>query len=272
MQLALATFPNPRGLCFVTTSLLHRLVVSPDISEGSAGTLPVAPTQKFTPVRSAVGRSFGKWIAIMAALALLAAVSFPVLGHFWKGFSPFASKKVDRTQPALLSAISNLADYRAASAQFTVVVDIEDDAKWLPAAVRGERTVLLASGSVDAGVDLSGLGASALVIDEANKSVVVRLPHATLRKAQLDLAKTTVVQHKRGLLDRVGSAFGDAPAGENKAMRLAQTKLEKAARESTVLATAEANTTTMMTSLVRGLGYTNVRVEFVNPPLNAADQ
>jgi hypothetical protein len=268
----------------VTISLQDSPTLPPDVSSnvssgtsgghGSVSQQHVRPVSKpkFAPVRTAIGRSFGKWVAIMVALALLGVLSVPILGFLWKGFSPFSSKRVDRTQPALLSAISNLSDYRAASAQFTVVVDIEEDAKWLPAAVRGERTVLLATGSVDAGVDLSGLGASALTIDEATKSVVVRLPPATLRKAQLDLANTTVVQHKRGILDRVGSAFGDAPKGENKAMRLAQTKLEKAARESTVLATAEANTTTMITSLVRGLGYTKVRVEFVTPPLVAADQ
>ncbi len=213
------------------------------------------------PVRTAVGRSFGKWVAVMAVLAVLAIAG--VFGQMLKGINPLAVKRVDRTQPALLSAISNLSDYRAASAQFTVVVDIEDDAKWLPAAVRGERTVLLATGSVDAGVNLSGLNASALTIDEATKSVVLRLPHATLRKAELDLANTTVVQHKRGILDRVGSALGDAPKGENKALKLAQTKLEKAAKESTVLTVAEANTTTMMTSLIRGLGYNTVRVEFI---------
>jgi hypothetical protein len=213
------------------------------------------------PVRSAIGRSFGKWIAVIAVLTVLATAG--VIGQLLKDINPLAVKKIDRTQPALLSAISNLSDYRAASAQFTVVVDIEHDAKWLPAAVRGERTVMLASGSVDAGVNLAGLATSAFTIDEATKSVVLRLPHATLRKAQLDLASTTVVQHKRGLLDRVGSAIGDAPKGENNALRIAQTKLEKAAKESTVLTVAEANTTTMMTSLVRGLGYNTVRVEFV---------
>jgi Protein of unknown function (DUF4230) len=226
--------------------------------------LQARPAAKRSPARSAfgrsVGRSIGKWTALATVFAVLAFVAVPRL---WRGFNPMASKKVDRTQPALLSAISNLSDYRAASAQFTVVVDIEDDAKWLPAAVRGERTVLLASGSVDAGVDLSGLGASSITIDEVTKSVVLRLPHAKLRKAELDLGNTTVVQHKRGILDRVGSAFGDAPKGENRALKLAQTKLENAAKASTVLAVAETNTTTMMTSLVRGLGYNTVRIEFV---------
>jgi Protein of unknown function (DUF4230) len=239
----------------VTTSLLKRPVVSDDVPDTDT------PTFKRTPVGATIRRSFGRWIAVIAVLAVLAVAG--VFGQLLKGINPLAVKKVDRTRPALLSAIANLSDYRAASAQFTVVVDIEDDAKWLPAAVRGERTVLLASGSVDAGVDLSGLGASAFTIDEVAKSVVLRLPHATLRKAELDLANTTVVQHKRGILDRVGSAFGDAPNGENKAMKLAQTKLEKAAKASTVLAVAETNTTTMMTSLVRGLGYNTVRVEFV---------
>lgn len=200
----------------------------------------------------------------MTVVALVAGVT--VLGQFWKAWNPFATTTVDRTQPVLLSAIANLSDYRAASAQFTVVVDLEDDAKWLPSAVRGERTIMLASGSVDAGVDLSKLGPSALTIDESNKSVVIRLPHATLRKAELDLANTTVVQHKRGLLDRIGSAIGDAPKGENVALRAAQKKLEEAAQKSTVLSVAEANTTTMMTSLIRGLGYNTVTVTFVDDP------
>ena len=213
-------------------------------------------------VRSLVRRSVV--LGSMALVALLVAV--PTFRHFWKGWNPFATKTVDRTQPVLLSALSNLSDYRAASAQFTVVVDLEDDAKWFPSAVRGERTIMLASGSVDAGVDLADLGASALTIDEAAKSVVVRLPHATLRKAHLDLANTTVVQHKRGLLDRIGSAIGDAPDGEETALQVAQKKLEEAARKSTVLSVAETNTTTMMTSLIRGLGYDKVTVTFVDTP------
>lgn len=244
-----ATFCPGRGHLIVTAALLAP----------SNQTLKDARRGR---VLSALRRSVLVGVAVLA----VSMVAVSVLGPFWRAWTPFATRKVDRTQPVLLSAIANLSDYRAASAQFTVVVDLEDDAKWLPSAVRGERTIMLATGSVDAGVDLSKLGTSALTIDETTKSVVVRLPHATLRTAELDLANTTVVQHKRGLLDRIGSAIGDAPAGANAALRTAQKKLEEAAQKSTVLSVAEANTTTMMTSLVRGLGYNTVTVTFVDDP------
>lgn len=223
---------------------------------------PVVRKTRRAPLRTAVGRSFGKWIALGLVVVVVALAAVPLVGFIAGRINPMAVEKVDRTQPALLAAISGLSDYRAASAQFSVVVDVEEDAKWLPAALRGERTVLLASGSVDAGVDLSVLNERAIVIDEITKSVMIFLPGATLRKAQLDLDNSTVMQHKRGLFDRIGSALGDAPTGDNEAFRLAQKKLEAAAKASTVVATAETNTRAMMTSLVRGLGYENVTVVF----------
>ena len=124
---------------------------------------------------------------------------------------------------------------------------------------------LLASGTVDAGVDLSHLNAAAITVDENRKTATLRLPHATLRKPQLDLANSTIVQHNRGLLDRLGSTFGNAPTGESQALRLAEKKLNAAAKESTVVAVAETNTRAMMTTLVRGLGFDTVIIQFVDP-------
>jgi hypothetical protein len=48
---------------------------------------------------------------------------------------------------------------------------------------------------------------------------------------------------------------------------LAEKKLQAAANESTVVAVAETNTKAMMTTLVRGLGFDTVTIEFVDPPL-----
>jgi hypothetical protein len=215
--------------------------------------------------RSAFGRSFGKWLAIACAAFLFVSAGIGFFPKLWRHFNPLATKTVDRSQPALLDAITSIADFRAASAQLNVVVDIEKDAKWLPSVVRGERTVLLATGHVDAGVDLSGLDASALTVDASTRRVVIVLPHARLRTPELDLENSHVIVNKRGVLDRLGSAFGDAPGGERRALELAQGKLQLAAQQSNVLAVAETNTAAMITGLVKGLGYTEVTVTFGVP-------
>jgi Protein of unknown function (DUF4230) len=221
--------------------------------------------------RSLFARSFGKWLAVAFAAFLFISAGIGILPTLWRHFNPLATKTVDRSQPALLDAITSIADFRAASAQLNVVVDIEKDAKWLPSVVRGERTVLLATGHVDAGVDLSGLDASALNVDSTGQRVKIVLPPARLRTPELDLENSRMLVNKRGVLDRLGSAFGDAPGGERRALELAQGKLELAAQQSNVLAVAETNTAAMITGLVKGLGYTDVTVTFGVPAIEGAD-
>lgn len=220
------------------------------------------------PVRAAAGRSFGKWVAIIGVTALAAVAGAPQLSRLFHRLQPFSERTVDRTQPAILQALTDLHDYRAASATFDITVDVEKDARWMPAALRGEHKVMSARGSVDAGVDLAGLDASAIVVDPATKAITVTLPHARLRSPTLDLAATKLVVHQRGLLDRIGSAVGGAPSGEQPMLQLAQTKLAAAARASDVTTRAEENTRQMITALVHGLGKETalVTVNFANPP------
>lgn len=223
-------------------------------------------THRNGPLRAAFGRSLGKWLGIGAIIAGLFTFGGPMIGRFFHQAAPFAERTVDRTQPAILQALSDLHDYRASSATFDVVVDVEKDAKWMPAALRGEHKVMSARGSVDAGVNLSSLDASAIVIDEATNAVRITLPHARLRRPSIDLSATQMVVHKRGLLDRIGSALGSAPTGEKPMIEVAERKLLAAAKASDVRRRAEDNTRDMISALVKGLGHTTVTVEFVDTP------
>lgn len=179
--------------------------------------------------------------------------------------NPFKTEEVDRTGPAVLKALADLHEYRAATGSYQVMVDIEKDAKYLPQILKGERTLFLAQGSVDAAVDFSGLGAEA-VVTNPDGSVSIALPHARLTKPVLDTAASRVVDRDRGLLDRIGSVFTDTPTGEQDLYAAAEPKLRAAADESALVRKAEENTTGMLTRLLGALGFDRVTVSYTDNP------
>jgi hypothetical protein len=225
------------------------------------------------PVTSSTGahrpRSGGARLALAGAAVSLALLSALVL----KGLDalpglpelPWGSQEVDRSSPALLTALEDLEEYHAATGTFQVVVDLERDDPWLPAAVSGERTTYLATGSVDAVVDLTGLDASAVTLSEDGRSATIVLPPARLDAADVDLAHSRVVSRDRGLLDRVGGAFRDSPTSEREVAALAERRLDAAAAESDLRERAQENTEQMLTGLARSLGVEDVVVRFEGP-------
>ena len=179
--------------------------------------------------------------------------------------NPLRTEEVDRTGPAVLQALADLHEYRAATGSYQVVVDIEKDAKYLPSFLKGERTLFLAQGSVDAAIDFSGLGPEAVTV-AADRSVTITLPHAQLTKPALDIAASHVIDRDRGLLDRLGSVFTDSPTGEQTLYAAAEPKLRAAANESALIKKADENTTQMLTRFLGALGYDEVRVNWEENP------
>jgi Protein of unknown function (DUF4230) len=179
----------------------------------------------------------------------------------WPGL-PFGTDTVDRSTTPLLTSLADLEEYHAATGSFQVVVDLEKDTRWVPSLLSGERTTFLATGSVDAVVDFTGLDGSAVEVSEDGTSVVFTLPRARLDEADVDLEESRVLTRDRGLLDRVGGLFSDNPTGEREVAALAEDKLDAAAAASDLRETAEENTRDMLTGLARSLGYSDVEVRF----------
>jgi hypothetical protein len=205
-------------------------------------------------------------VAVIGAV-LLGWVGIHHIGDLLPGFgNPFQTTQVDRTGPAVLKALDDLHEYRAATGSYQVMVDIEKDAKYLPAFLKGERTLFLAQGSVDAGVDFSGLGPGAVTVNPDDHSVTISLPHAQLSKPALDVAASHVVNRERGLLDRIGSVFSDSPTGEQSLYTAAEPKLRAAANESALIAKADETTTQMLTKFLGALGFDTVHVAFQDNP------
>ena len=145
------------------------------------------------------------------------------------------------------------------------MVDTEKDAKYLPSFIKGERTLFLAQGSVDAAVDFSRLGPESVTVNP-DRSVTISLPHASLTRPFLDTAASHVVDRDRGLLDRLGSVFTDSPTGEQDLYAAAEPKLRAAANESGLVAKADENTTQMLTRLLGALGFDKVTVTWQENP------
>ena len=212
--------------------------------------------------RVPVGRIF---LFGLAAIGLVVGVG-TIAGLLPSLSNPFASHTVDRSQPAVLNALEDLSEYRAATGQYQVIVDVEEDTKYVPSFLKGERTLFVASGNVDATVDFSTLDDEAIVVSKDGTRVTVTLPPARLQEARIDTEASHVVDRDRGLLDRAGSVFSDSPTGERGLYLLGEDKLEAAAvADGRLVRRAQANTREMLTGMLEGLGYEDVTVRFQEP-------
>ena len=198
-------------------------------------------------------------VAAIVALVVAAPALIPAL-------NPFKEKTVDRSGPVLLKSLENLSEYRAASATLQVVVDVEQDTDLVPSFIKGERTLFVAAGNVDAAVDFAGLGRSrdAVRVSDDRKQVAITLPPARLTEPRLDQARSRVFDRDRGALDRIGEAFSDdGGADQQQLYVLAERKLaEAAASDPQLLQTAERNTRAMLEGMMRGLGFEQVTIRF----------
>lgn len=212
---------------------------------------------------ASLGRVPG-WAKAVAAVALVLVVLLAGLRlSVLPGLKDvFGTETRDRSGPALLESIRDISRYEAASGSFQVVVDLEKDAKYLPDAVRGTRTLYVGAGTVDAYVDLGRAGEDDVTVNEDRTAATLRLPHAALGEPSLDPDRSYAVSKQRGLLDRLGDLFSDNPNGEQAVQRLAVRHIGEAAKESGLTARAEKNTTDMLEGLLGSLGFEKVRVVY----------
>jgi hypothetical protein len=176
--------------------------------------------------------------------------------------NPFSSETIERTSPPVLQSIQDLGEFRAAAGNYQVIVDVEKDTK-LPSELLGERTLFVAKGSVDAGVDLRAVGADDVQVSADRRAATITLPHAVLYPAELDLAESYVYERDRGLFNAIGDVFSDGGGSERELYLVAERKLTEAAGGTSGLkARAEENTRVTLTSLLGSLGFTHVTIRF----------
>lgn len=209
---------------------------------------------------------------VVAALLVLAGGAVALVwlvGQALGSFSvnPFASTTVDRSGPPVLQSLTDLKTYQAASGYYEIVIDRETDVARVPAFLAGDRVLFVAAGTVAATVDFSGIDSGAVTTNADRTSVTVSLPAVELGAPQLDLDRSYVADHRRGLRERLQDAAGADGGGQNtqELYRLAESRLAEAgARSDDLKQRARDNTRAMLTSLLTQVGYSSVTVTFAD--------
>jgi len=116
----------------------------------------------------------------------------------------------------------------------------------------GDRLLLVAHGSVIAGVDLAEITERDISIDEMG-AVTLRLPPAEIFIAALDNEQTYVYDREVGFLRR-----GDVEL-ESAARLAAEEEILEAALSDGILEQAQVNAEAYLFRLLRSLGFSNVR-------------
>jgi hypothetical protein len=196
-----------------------------------------------------------RWRSGVAVVAVLAVAVVVAAVLVVPRFSGPGTDTVDRSGPALLKSLRDLSQYHASAGEFQVVLDIERDVRYVPAVLAGQRTLFVASGTVNAFVDFSGLSEDALKVSPTGepRSVELALPKAVLDKPNLDQERCYVFAQERGLADRLASLV-ETP-DQQPFYVAAERKIADAARGSGLADRADENTRKMLTGMFSALGY-----------------
>jgi Protein of unknown function (DUF4230) len=198
-------------------------------------------------------------ILVAAAFGLKAVNLFPTLRN------PFATETTDKSGPVLLESIQDLSRYVAAEGNFQVIVDLQENKRFVPDLIFNQHTLFIGVGSVDAYVDFAGISDGAIVISPDGSSVEINLPAPVLEKPSLNTDESRVYAEERGLVNVIGDLVGNDPNKQQQLYQLAESKISEAAQQSELAERAEKNTRAMLESMLHQLGYERVTVTFTRP-------
>ncbi|MFI0351390.1 DUF4230 domain-containing protein [Actinomadura sp. 9N407] len=224
----------------------------------NAGSRKSAESAKTAPPRGRGTRTLLLVIALTVALVIAAQ---QMMGMLPGWINPFAEETKDRSGPVVVQSIRDLARFESASGSYQVIVDLEKDAKFLPGSVRGERTLFVGHGSVDAYVDFAKLASGAVTVNADRTAATVRLPRAQLEATNLDPKRSHVFSTQRGLINRMGDFFSSNPADQQQLYVLASQKIQTAAAESGLRERADQNAKQMLQNLLKALGFKTVTIQ-----------
>ena len=219
--------------------------------------MPSTITEKSSPVqkRSAalpaliLGLVLGLLIALLAVPAVARHVGTSMRNRIGLAFLG-RHDAIDISQPTVIASIQRLARLESVVYTMDKVVEGNRTSQYLPDILTGDKLLMVVHGQAVAGVDLSQVQASNVLID--GRSVIVTVPPAELLSVSLDNSKTRVYSRITGLLVPAD------PNLESEVREKAEADLRQSALDTGILTTAEGNARATLTTLLHSLGFQQV--------------
>lgn len=219
-----------------------------------------APTVMSAGTSSGGKRRFPWAVALAVLLAIGGAVVGVIAGRIWQHFREGGDHTEYHLSRGVVVAVRDLSRLEGAEFQVERVVSAKDKQARLWGFVEVEDAILLvASGSIVAGVDLSSLSDSDFELDEEKRSARVTLPSSTVFSARLDNDRTYIYRRDTDLLAERRESL------ETRARQEAEKALLDAAKQEGIIRRSNESVRRTVESLVKSLGYRDVAVTFRDP-------
>jgi hypothetical protein len=158
------------------------------------------------------------------------------------------------TGPVVVEGVQDLNRLATVRWRESMIVTRESGGTELERFLAGEKVLLVATGDVEAGVDLASLGRDDVKVN--GETVTIRLPEPEILSVSLDEQKT-------GVYDRDFGPLNLRPDDDlvEQARAAAVDRIEQAARDEDILDQAEQNAEDSIRAFVSTLGFEEVRFE-----------
>jgi len=188
-------------------------------------------------------------VAIGLAVWVVAGLGLLQLSSLFRG----GQLRINVDQPTVVRQIRGLERLETVSYTMDKIVTGERENPILPQFLAGDRLLLVVHGEAIAGVDLSKVQPSDVMV--RGNSVRVHLPAVEIFTTSLDNAKTKVYSRDTGLFS------SPDPNLEGEVREEAERQLRTAALDDGILKTADANARQTISNILKSLGFVEVEIQ-----------
>ncbi|WP_394847706.1 DUF4230 domain-containing protein [Pendulispora brunnea] len=201
-------------------------------------------------------RAMPLWPMLLVGLVcLIGTAAYFASNYLFHATTSTSSVVSVRPSATLLVAVRDLARLETTELHMEKVIDLTDTQSRFFGLVQGTDAILLvASGNVSIGVDLSKLREDDVSMDAKTKVATLRLPEPEIFSVHLDEKKTYVYRRTTSLIAEPN------PQLETQARQQAIASIEKAARETDITDRAKRQAERQLRTLATGLGASSVNV------------
>ena len=157
------------------------------------------------------------------------------------------------SQPTVVRQVQQLERLETVVYRMEKIIAGERGSRYLPQFLAGDRLLLIATGEVIAGVDLSRIMPRDVTVNE--RAVTLRMPKAEVFVTRIDNEQTRIYSRDTGLFSRVD------PNLETEVRREAERQLRESSLAEGILETAEANARQTLTRFLEGFWFEQITIE-----------